>query len=198
VREPPAEEAAKQAGEDWIKAAVNVDRSIDVSGLWVAPYRDAKGQSEQALVIGLEKLPAVFIVPVERLYLKTNQQFGYTTLPLNGPPLDVTCVGESMIVSLDVRDGRRSRLQAWKLSYEKGHRQAWHVHTERDEDLEDKMRPLNEVAMGGVEGSAKALDDLLYGVSNLRKRRGWGDPAQGETVEEDVGKLPPDEDAASD
>ncbi|KAK5109825.1 hypothetical protein LTR62_006558 [Meristemomyces frigidus] len=160
-----------------------------VSGLWTVPYQAATGL-QLALVIAMERQPCLLVMPIEQLQLKGHQPLALTCIALDYPPLDVVTIGENLVVSLDAREVGQTRLQAFQLRHHNGD----HVRSERNTELETKLGCLDQVSQGPI-GEAKALDDLLYNVGGLRKRRGWGEDGEGENngEDEDAEKAPEDD-----
>lgn len=168
---------AKEVGPTAMKAVEKVERKVVVSGLWTAPFINASGNPETALLVACERVPALFIIPVNRLLLKRKQEI--TELTLEYPPLDVTCVGDTVLVSVDAREGVSTTegypsLQAYKFRQADTDEKGCMPGT-RDDTMHEKLQCLMSFCKG-VQADDKALDELLYNVATLRKRRGWDAP----------------------
>jgi tRNA (guanine-N(7)-)-methyltransferase subunit TRM82 len=147
------------------------ESSIAVSGLWAVP---AGAENKEATVlVACEKLPCLLVS-------QQGSDSRTTGFSLPGVPLDVTVVGDNVIVSLDVTEvssfsadlpAQRSdhtkasspRLQAYKLS-----NTGSEVSLELDEAFSVKLNAANDLMLPAPE--RKQLDSLLYGTENLRKR----------------------------
>jgi tRNA (guanine-N(7)-)-methyltransferase subunit TRM82 len=144
---------------------------IAVSGLWAVP---AGAENKEATVlVACEKLPCLLVS-------QQGSDSRATGFSLPGVPLDVTVVGDNVIVSLDVIEvspfstdllAQRSdhtkastpRLQAYKLS-----NTGSEMSLEHDEAFSVKLNAANDLMLPAPE--RKQLDSLLYGTENLRKR----------------------------
>ncbi|KAK5135391.1 hypothetical protein LTR08_005333 [Meristemomyces frigidus] len=157
------------------------DHKVAVSGLCTAPFTNAKGQQETALLVTCERVPALFVIPVNRLQLV--KKYEITQIDLDYPPLDITCIGDIVVISLDGRKDGQYRLTANKLvqpnADDKGH-----VMLKPDEDTEARLKCLVGSAEG-VRADDKELDELFYSVANLRKRGGWVTPGEDVAAEDD-------------
>ena len=87
-------------------------------------------------------------------------------------PLDVTFVGQHMLVSVDARSSEQKRVVALQLAANDD----GSIEASRDESHENTLKQLNDLS--GIEEDPRSLENLLYNVKNLKKRTGWGD--QGE------------------
>ncbi|KAK5116310.1 hypothetical protein LTR85_009282 [Meristemomyces frigidus] len=168
------EEVAQRADMDTTEAIKQADKSVVVSGLWTAPFTNAKGKQEIALLVACERRPSLFIVPVSRLMLKKDQKT--TQSRIDYPVLDVACVGDRLIVSVDGRRDGSPCLRVAQLH--QAEETKGEVLSEKDEEMEAKLQCLM-TSSKDIPADDKALDDLLYGVGNLRKRRGWDAPGDG-------------------
>jgi tRNA (guanine-N(7)-)-methyltransferase subunit TRM82 len=144
---------------------------IAVSGLWAVP---AGAENEEATVlVACEKLPCLLVS-------QQGSDSCATGVSLPGVPLDITVVGDNVIVSLDVTEvslfstdllTQRSdhtkasipRLQAYKLS-----NTGSEMSLKLDEAFSVKLNAANDLTFPAPE--RKQLDSLLYGTENLRKR----------------------------
>ncbi|KAF2772059.1 hypothetical protein EJ03DRAFT_288304, partial [Teratosphaeria nubilosa] len=165
------------------------DKRVNVSGLWAVSYSDHHSQAstkESALAVALERKPMLLIIPVSVLQKKTESR--HTVHRLTAPPLDVAVVGESIIVTLDARNDGKSRMQALKLDSPEGRSQdEGLLDVTVDEKAEEKIKCLTDGVGVGQEIDEKALDGLLYGVADLRKRRGGGEGGDDKDGEADEG-----------
>lgn len=147
------------------------ESSIAVSGLWTVPSgRDSK---ESAILVACEKLPCLLISPQD-----SASRVAGVSLP--GVPLDVTVVGDTVIVSLDVTEVRQSysRLAALQSNQTKASTprfQAYRVcntgsamNLELDQGFGARLTAANDLMLPAPE--RKQLESLLYGIENLRKR----------------------------
>ena len=145
---------------------------IAVSGMWrvTANYRDGEGTAD-AVLVACEGLPVLVVFTVSELGKASREGGGqwWHSQGTDGPVLDVTCVDSVMFVSFDVREEGAKPLRAYKICVKRddGGHADW-LEMEEDEGLEGMLRATTECAPT-VE-SGKGIDDLLYGIANLRKR----------------------------
>ncbi|KAK4550072.1 hypothetical protein LTR36_003039 [Oleoguttula mirabilis] len=170
---------AEVSGADKTDTIKKADKDVVVSGLWTAPFANAKGKQETALLVACERRPSLLIIPISRLMLKKDESMTQTRV--GHSVLDVTCIGDSVVLSLDTRSAGPGRLQPMKLFQSSGNDKGA-VDYERDEEMDAKLKCLTKSSTD-AHADDKALDELLYGVANLRKRRGWGDDAGGTQVD---------------
>lgn len=154
--------------------------NINISGVWSIPMR-AGGDSdkpamESALVVACEAVPAMLVCPVAKL-LADNASFQCIPL-VHGPVLDLTSIGETIFATFDDRNSEgRHRIQSF--------------HMERDAETgSDVLKCIDDIKsqksldrlndFDAPTADAKALDELIYGVVNLRKRGYQKDEADGE------------------
>ncbi|KAK5732713.1 tRNA (guanine-N(7)-)-methyltransferase non-catalytic subunit trm82 [Elasticomyces elasticus] len=168
-------EASWQADDESMIQAGSNKKDVAVSGMWIVPCPAAHGGTETALVVAIERLPMLLAMPVSQLGLPREQDVYITTIDLGHAPLDLACIGDSTVVSLDAREEGQSRFQAIQLQEVK--EQAV-IRSIRDGEMEKRLACLNSWPTADASLDRKALDDLLYNVGNLRKRRGWGDSAK--------------------
>lgn len=187
---------AKDAGKSAVEAAENAKElqpasehggkaismhRINISGLWTAPFANGKGHTETLVLVASERMPALFAVPVNRLQLKKRTEL--TDCVLAHPPLDVVSIGNSVLVSLDCRsDDGGPLIHVYKLK--QGPEAKGSILFDDDEEMMHKLSCLEKVQAEG-KFDDKKLDDLLYGVASLRKRKG-----------EDVPRVPHGDDEA--
>lgn len=165
-------------------ANFGAESPIAVSGLWAVP--SGTEIKETAVLVACERLPCLLL---------SQQGSALTGFSLPGVPLDVAVVGNTVIVSLDVTEVRRfftslsvqqpdhtkaptPRLQAYTV-YKTGSE----VDLELDESFSLKLNAANNLMLPAPE--RKQLDNLLYGIENLRKR-GTPDEAQDAATEQAV------------
>ncbi|KAK5689721.1 tRNA (guanine-N(7)-)-methyltransferase non-catalytic subunit trm82 [Elasticomyces elasticus] len=168
-------EALQQADGETVFQAGSSKKDTAVSGLWIVPCPATNAGAETALVVAIERLPMLLAIPVGQLGLPREQDVNITKLDLGHAPLDLACIGNSAVVSLDVREDGQSRFQAIQLQEVK--EQAV-IRSARDGAMEKRLACLNSWPAVNASLDGKTLDDLLYNVGNLRKRRGWGDSAK--------------------
>jgi tRNA (guanine-N(7)-)-methyltransferase subunit TRM82 len=181
-------------GDDWIgvwdwpnfmqKASINIrqhlskylvatpedkDPQVAVSGIWAVPVQNQPGN--HAIVVACEKVPALLLLSsstvgdsVAKVTVVDQQLQG-----LN--PLDVA-VGQHVAVSLDARLDDQKRVVA--LQFVANNSGA--IDVVRDEVSEDTLKQLN--SLSGIEEDPKSLENLLYGIKNLKKRTGWDQPEE--------------------
>lgn len=203
-----------EALRDDIQSWLSPERSIEklaVSGIWPI---ELTGQQEsstvRALLVALEGLPLLFIFHMEDYDISYNQ-----TLKLEGNVLDVTVLGghDQIAVCVDTvhKSGSHKELrsdeetiasvQIFALSsvlVTANGRQTSSILPVLDRDVEidtvlpqepDKSHVPNGDAkqQRGWERSYNSLGELIYGLENLRKRRGTGEDedVDGGPVEED-------------
>ncbi|KAK0928499.1 tRNA (guanine-N(7)-)-methyltransferase non-catalytic subunit trm82 [Friedmanniomyces endolithicus] len=162
--------------KDSIRSPSSAKKDMAVSGLWIVPCRGQGDEKDMALLVAVECMPGLHVLPTSRLRKTGGIESDLTLLKLDHPPIDVACIGDSFVVTLDARGEGQDRIRAYKIRHAGGQMHAWRVECMRDEELEEKLRCINTYAATDTGAEAKALDGLLYGVANLRKRRGWVEP----------------------
>jgi tRNA (guanine-N(7)-)-methyltransferase subunit TRM82 len=146
------------------------DPQVAVSGIWAVPVSNRPGSS--AVVIACEKVPALLLLTPSSADNST-MKVTIVKQQLQGLyPLDVTFVGQHMLVSVDARSADQKRLVALQLSSNDD----GSIEASRDEAHENTLKQLNDLS--GIEEDPKSLDNLLYNVKNLKKRTGWGEQAE--------------------
>ncbi|KAK5738831.1 tRNA (guanine-N(7)-)-methyltransferase non-catalytic subunit trm82 [Elasticomyces elasticus] len=168
-------EALQQVDGETVIQAGSSKKDVAVSGMWIVPCPATHAGAETALVVAIERLPMLLAIPVNQLCLPRGQDVNITKLDLGHAPLDLACIGNSAVVSLDVREEGQSRFQAIKLQEVQEQGMIGNV---RDGEMEKRLACLNSYTTADASLDGKTLDDLLYNVGNLRKRRGWGDSAK--------------------
>ncbi|KXT14980.1 hypothetical protein AC579_7764 [Pseudocercospora musae] len=164
------------------------DYKMAVSGIWSAPMQYA--ESEDVLVIAVEKVKALFLMASSALASHPDHEAqdasAMVAKQLPGVPLHVTAFRGELLVSLDNRGDNDKRLGMVGVTI--GPARA--IETTEWADVNTKearsiLTALNEYQTRD-EVTDKELDDLFYGVANLRKRgpQGPGDTDEG-VVEED-------------
>ncbi|KAK1013991.1 tRNA (guanine-N(7)-)-methyltransferase non-catalytic subunit trm82 [Friedmanniomyces endolithicus] len=193
MRVPGMNELSKLDSNGSVQDSISAKKDIAVSGLWVVPCQAQDDTKEAALLVAVERVPGLYVLPTSKLHVVDGKEPGLTLLNLDHPPIDVACIGDSFVVTLDAREEGQDRIRAFKMRHAPGPTQAGSMECTRDEELEEKLRCINTHAVTDSGAEAKALDDLLYGVANLRKRRGWVEPGKagdddpdGEAGAEDV------------
>lgn len=134
---------------------------LAVSGIWNGGIETGLGE-ESIVVVACEKIKALLILDRSSL---ENDGTG-VCVELSHNPLDVTFDGDSVLVSVDSRqDGQR--IQSLRLQKKKIGELYAEVNVSSD-----LTKALNEHATAPENSTNdKELDDLLYGVVDLRKRR---------------------------
>jgi len=147
------------------------ESSIAVSGLWAVP--SGTETKETALLVACEKLPCLLVSQLGSVSHMTG-------VSLPGVPLDVAVVGNTLIVSLDVTEVCQfcTDMSAQRADYAKASNPRLQAYTVRnsgselgldlDESYSAKLNAANDLMLPAPE--RKQLDNLLYGVENLRKR----------------------------
>ncbi|KAH0262115.1 hypothetical protein KCU71_g20652, partial [Aureobasidium melanogenum] len=168
------------------KTSFGPESSIAVSGLWTVPSNT--DNKESAILVACEKLPCLLISPQG----SASRMVG---MSLPGVPLDVTVTGNTVIVSMDVTEVRQassslSTLQSNQTKASTPRLQAYRVcnnesrmKLELDQDFGVKLAAANNLMLPAPE--RKQLDNLLYGIENLRKR-GAPDEAQDAASEQAI------------
>jgi tRNA (guanine-N(7)-)-methyltransferase subunit TRM82 len=140
---------------------------IAVSGIWAV---HGSAENDAAILIACEKLPCLLV--------SSQGSSSMVAVHLPGTPLDVAVIGHVAIVSMDVVEvclfptlpttqqanipkSSSPRLQAYRV-LSSG--------LELEEGLCAKLQAANGSAIAAPE--RKQLDNLLYGMENLRKRSG--------------------------
>ncbi|KAF2806880.1 tRNA methyltransferas-like protein [Mytilinidion resinicola] len=166
------------------------DLRVAVSGIWAAPSTF----SRDSVLVTCEGVPALFHFIIDgRKKVSSLQQ----TLPLTGNPLDLTLlesgpITEFIVVSIDQtrapgsatmlrqKDDVPSRMQAFSLGSSGG----WNLTSMLDVTLERLNSQAQADALLGREaevvnpetpGKQSPVQDILYGIENLRKRAGAED-----------------------
>nr|POF25983.1 trna (guanine-n(7)-)-methyltransferase non-catalytic subunit trm82 [Quercus suber] len=139
-------------------------KPVAISGIWAVS--EATDGGDTTILVACERVPALFSIPAHTLLQETGV---LKALSLARPPLDVTAVHGQVLVSLDSRVAGEVRLQSVQLGQPTN--SGW----------SEEPKQLTTI---NSETDVKSLDNLFYGVANLRKRTGWG------TLDEDG---PPEE-----
>jgi tRNA (guanine-N(7)-)-methyltransferase subunit TRM82 len=155
------------------------ESKIAVSGLWL--FEDSSMETEPQLLITVEGIPAVLHIPVASLRgEKAASDISF--LPLDGNVLGIALIGDTMIVSMDnihqpgsiteidSRDKFKPRVQAYQAV---GEEVGGGALLKPYAQFNSLLTELNEQSTS--EWHEKALQNLLYGVENLRKRGGQDD-----------------------
>ncbi|KAI7634531.1 hypothetical protein KC343_g2343 [Hortaea werneckii] len=167
-----AVESAEAAKETVWRGTAQVDlHQVNVSGLWTVPFTKEGGSKENVLLVACERVPALFAIPVNRLQLKQKTEM--TIYSFENPPVAVTTVGNHVLVSTDARTtGHVPIVRAYQLRHPEGEIKSA-VDFALDEEMTKQIQCLEAPsAQVGSNADDKSLDDLLYGVRNLRKRTG--------------------------
>jgi hypothetical protein len=82
-------------------------------------------------------------------------------------PLDVTVIDQRVLVSLDARNNDQKRIVSLQFTANEN----GSIDVARDEASENTLKQLNDLT--GIEEDPKSLENLLYGIKNLKKRTGW-------------------------
>ncbi|KAI4762051.1 hypothetical protein E4T52_05862 [Aureobasidium sp. EXF-3400] len=151
------------------KTSFGPESSIAVSGLWTVP--SDTDNKESAILVACEKLPCLLISP-------QGSASRMVAMSLPGVPLDVTVTGNTVIVSMDVTEASTPRLQAYRVCNNESK-----MKLELDQDFGVKLAAANNLMLPAPE--RKQLDNLLYGIENLRKR-GAPDEAQDAASEQAI------------
>lgn len=152
-------------------AKFGADSPIAISGLWAVS--SGSETKETAVLIACERLPCLLVS-------QQSLASGVSGFSLPGVPLDVAVVGNTVVVSLDVTEV--CRLSTGLLVQDSDHTktstprlQAYTVRNtgsemslEFDESFNVKLNAANNLMLPAPE--RKQLDNLLYGIENLRKR----------------------------
>lgn len=152
-------------------AKFEADSPIAISGLWAVS--SGSETKETAVLIACERLPCLLVS-------QQSLASGVSGVSLPGVPLDVAVVGNTVVVSFDVTEV--CRLSTGLLVQDSDHTktstprlQAYTVRNtgsemslEFDESFNVKLNAANNLMLPAPE--RKQLDNLLYGIENLRKR----------------------------
>lgn len=159
----------------------NVESHTAVSGIWPVPFRNESGETDTAILIALERLPLFLTATLSEL--ESEDDTTLTSFPLKYHPLDVVCVGDNIVVSFDAREDGSPRFQAYTC-VKKGSESIGALVWTINESMTDRLKCITEYIGVKSEVEHKKVDDLLYGVANLRKRRVWDTPASSEHAAE--------------
>ena len=144
--------------------------NVNVSGIWIVPMRTGErvirdeSVTEPAVVVACEGVPSVLVCPVADLLAKHAL---FQLITLDAPILDITSSEDVAIVTFDKREAADKRVCSFRLERHKQNGEGL-VQLVGDDGFLKPMERLNSCAV--VVENQKALDGLLYGVSNLRKR----------------------------
>lgn len=128
------------------------EESIAVSGIWIVP-----AESGDVVVVACEKTQALCYVPVRELTKESHVGKMLAFDRFDCPILDFASIGNTIFASLDAREEGQKRLRTVELGAMKLY----------------EMPTLQMERANAFKGSVvheKGLDDLLYGMENLRKR----------------------------
>lgn len=141
------------------------DPQVAVSGIWVVPIQNQPGK--HAVVIASEKVPALLVLSSSAIG-NSQAQITVVEQQLQGlNPLDVTVIDQHVLVSLDARSDNQHRIVALQFAANDN----GSIDVARDEASENTLKQLNDLT--GIEEDPKSLENLLYGIKNLKKRTGW-------------------------
>ena len=141
------------------------DPQVAVSGIWVVPVQNQPGN--HAVVIASEKVPALLVISASTIG-DSQTQVTVVDQQLQGlNPLDVTVIDQRVLVSLDARNNDQKRIVSLQFTANDN----GSIQVARDEASENTLKQLNDLT--GIEEDPKSLENLLYGIKNLKKRTGW-------------------------
>jgi tRNA (guanine-N(7)-)-methyltransferase subunit TRM82 len=141
------------------------DPQVAVSGIWVVPVQNQPGN--HAVVIASEKVPALLVISASTIG-DSQTQVTVVDQQLQGlNPLDVTVIDQRVLVSLDARNNDQKRIVSLQFTAN----DTGSIQVARDEASENTLKQLNDLT--GIEEDPKSLENLLYGIKNLKKRTGW-------------------------
>lgn len=215
--------------KDDIESVLSSERSAEklaVSGIWSVSCAEAQSGdgSKHALMVALEALPLLFTFRVSNFGLRHLQ-----TLKLDSNVLDVVHLREQnvAVVSLDTahspgsyKDYRGEPVPATKafeffgigcgevmsnalpvegVNLEPGSDAALSLEPISTESLSDKRQQNETEARAKYEKTYSVLGELVYGLENLRKRRGKAAEDEDDAADDGEGELvgAPDVDKAS-
>lgn len=158
--------------------AAHTYENIAISGIWLVPITSSQGRNEtveQAILVACEKVPHIAVLPVANL---CKEDAVFDVWPVGHPVLDLTCVRDSILMSHDSPDEDKYLCIGSSLSY---FSPADQVNLVPDCRLHDSVQVLS--AVNFEVKNDKQLDNLLWGVANMRKR-GYHNGEEEEVVEE--------------
>ncbi|PIA92990.1 tRNA (guanine-N(7)-)-methyltransferase non-catalytic subunit trm82 [Cercospora beticola] len=146
-----------------------------VSGIWSFDVQTGQG-TDWVIAVACERVPALFLIsrpalestPQEAL---EDSEVASTTLSLPAIPLDVTALGDHLLVSLDARADGSKRLGTVLCSVHDSPELPVRCGSWKPIAETFNLDLLNEHPSLTTDASEKELDDFLYTVANLRKRR---------------------------
>jgi tRNA (guanine-N(7)-)-methyltransferase subunit TRM82 len=141
------------------------DPQVAVSGIWVVPVQNQPGN--HAVVIASEKVPALLVISSSTIGDSQTQVTVVDQQLLGLNPLDITVIDQRILVSLDARDNKQKRIVSLQFAANDN----GSIEVARDEASENTLKQLNDLT--GIEEDPKSLENLLYGIKNLKKRTGW-------------------------
>ena len=151
----------------------DAEGKIAVSGIWSFGIRTTLG-TDCVIAIACEKVAALFLISRQALEAgasSPDSTIASTTVSLPAAPLDVTAIGDQLLVSVDSRGESTKRLGAMVVSVHDSPELPVRCGAWKPVSESFDLNLLNEHPSLTTEASDKELDALLYTVANLRKRR---------------------------
>jgi tRNA (guanine-N(7)-)-methyltransferase subunit TRM82 len=157
------------------------DYLLSVSGIWTVPWGEP-GNETWAVLVALEQISTIFIAVIHPTTFKISRFYFQRCA---GCPLDVVAIDNGIVLSLDPRiPGGKNRLENLLLgpwAVDNALIDQWDQVQPRLSSMahkfDERIASLNQFQDAGPAPSKKELDDLLYGVSDLRKRGGTASDA---------------------
>ncbi|KAF2218082.1 hypothetical protein CERZMDRAFT_108626 [Cercospora zeae-maydis SCOH1-5] len=146
-----------------------------VSGIWSLDVQTGHG-TDWAIAVACERIPALFVISRPALEAPSQDISQYseiasTTVSLPAAPLDVAAIGDRLLVSVDARADGSKRLGTVIFSVHDSPELPVRCGSWKPIAGTFDLDLLNEHASLTTDASEKELDDFLYTVANLRKRR---------------------------
>ncbi|KAM3419648.1 tRNA (guanine-N(7)-)-methyltransferase non-catalytic subunit TRM82 [Cercospora zeina] len=157
------------------EVTADVEAKCAVSGIWSFDVQTGHG-TDWAIAVACERVPALFVIsrPALEAPPQGNSQYSImasTTVLLPAVPLDVTAIGDQLLVSVDARADGSKRLGTVILSVHDSPELPVRCGSWKPIAESFNLDLLNEHTSLTTDASEKELDDFLYTVANLRKRR---------------------------
>ena len=160
---------------------------ISVSGVWLVPA-EIGDKTEGVVVVACEKVRTLAFVSVSDLLKFESEPVIVTTQSFDYPILDIACDGDRMLVSFDSRGNDEAHKNGEAGGNSEARVRPYHleargkiftrcIKSELDATMDSVLTDLNDLAY--EVKNEKALNELLHGIANLRKR-GYQDDVEDE------------------
>lgn len=174
---------AKDSHSD--ESQTHIDK-VAVSGIWIIPMELGSESSntpdvQSAVAVACEGTPVLMVCPTADILSDDVRFHAFTGFP--GSILDITTHNGTSIVTFDDRKAPQNLATVFRLRKDKANEPPKYVQSHDDSQLMQKL-----CAVDAPLENEKALDALLYGVANLRKR-GYQNDEEGAEAEAEGNKA---------